>query len=601
MRNLASMAADHSGSDSSAVRWRTLVATAEASLDGVIICAVGDPFPVVYMSRRAVTLVSGDQQRSRSRGENPSNPLTLRALLPSADDDFLTQLDHLRGQSQSGVHSIAIRRPRTGSATPHDAAGDGARATNPLQLPPGLSDTRLVLSATRASEWLWITVRSVLDVNREDHPNLNRDHLTGLANQREVRRTLLNALERVELGGGGFAVVCMDIDHFRRINHKWSQAVGDAVLVEIAARLGSFAPRAEVVGRLRNDEFVIVWPGVTSEAALAQLQAEVQTLVARQLEVAGHAMRVSMSAGAVIVTDATPASPDTLLTDADAARVLAKRSVGDGVTIFTPEMRAPLVTCRVTIAELRDAMRHQEFDLFAQPVLDVSSGVTTGVELLLRWHHPTLGLLAPDDFLELAESCDVADWLGEWVLDRAAAISVLWSQHDPERDFRIAVNLSPRQLASTDVVSAVTGALKRHGAVPTDFLLEITESVELASRPRTAEQVRGLLDLGLRVGIDDFGSGFANMSYLRDLPVDVIKVDRALVRLEPTGHEEAILKAVTSVARAIGADVVLEGVERVEQLELARRCGVKSAQGYLFGEPMPVGPRRPEGRFPVPN
>ena len=570
-----------------------MVATAEASLDGVIICAAGQPLPVVYMSRRAVALTAVDQQRSRGRGDVPAQPVTLQALFPDADESFLTTVAELPAQGQTGVRSFAARQPRP--AADRDGVDQSAEH---VVLPPGPIDARLALSATRVGEWTWITVRVLADVASDDYPNLNHDHLTGLANQREVHRTLMAALERVELGGTGFAVMCVDIDHFHRINQRWGQAVGDAVLVEIAARLGSFAPRAEVVGRLRGDEFVIVWPGVTSESALAQRYAEMNTLLMRQLTVAGHTMRVTMSAGAVIVTDSTPASPDSLLHDADAARTYGKQTDRGGVVVFTPTMRAPLVTYRVTIEELRSAIRHDEFDLFAQPVIDVNTGKTAGAELLLRWYHPTLGLLGPDEFLELAESCDVADWLGEWVLDRAAAISVLWSQHESLSDFRLAVNLSPRQLAATDVIAAVSTALNRHGASPTDFIVEITESVELASRPRAAAQVRGLLELGLSVGIDDFGSGFANMSYLRDLPVDVIKVDRALVSLEPTGHEEAILKAVTSVARAIGAVVVLEGVERVEQLELARRCGVQHAQGYLFGEPIPVGPRRPVGRVP---
>lgn len=591
------MAPDRTLSDSSAVRWHTLVATAEAALDGVIICAAGEPFPVVYMSRRAVALLTGDHDRDRA--DSAPQPLTLHTLFPAVGPEFLAQLSVLAGQSQTGVHSIAARRPRvpaaSGGLAAHTVEG---QVTESLALPPSPADAHYALSVTRVGDWLWATLRMLPEVDSNDHPSLTHDHLTGLANQREVRRALLTALERVELGGTGFSLVCLDVDHFHRINQQWGQAVGDAVLVEIAARLASFAPRAEVVGRLRDDEFVIVWPGLVAPDALAQQQAEVQTLLARQLVVANSTMRVTTSAGAVIVTDSTPASPDSLLADADAARAHAKLTDRGGLAVFTPDMRAPLVTCRVTLDELRSAIRHDEFDLYAQPVIDVDTGATTGVELLLRWHHPTLGLLAPDEFLELAESCDVAGWLGEWVLDRAAAISVLWSQQDSLSDFRLAVNLSPRQLAATDVVAAVSRALDRHGASPADFLVEITESVELASRPRAAAQVRGLLELGLSVGIDDFGSGFANMSYLRDLPVDVIKVDRALVSLEPTGHEEAILRAVTSVARAIGADVVLEGVERLEQLDLARRCGVQHAQGYLFGEPAPVGPRRPVGRVP---
>ena len=220
--------------------------------------------------------------------------------------------------------------------------------------------------------------------------------------------------------------------------------------------------------------------------------------------------------------------------------------------------------------------------------------------MLVRWYHPERGLLNPADFMTAAEVGDIMDGLGSWVIDRAVAQASAWDASHHLGPFRVSINVWPRQLTHSDVVRQLGEAIDRHGARPENFLVEIIESQDLESRTRAAEQIRGLLDMGVRVGIDDFGSGFANMSYLRDLPVDIIKVDRALVSRYPTRREEAILEAVQSIAAAIGADVVLEGVEQIAQLEAARRCGVKYVQGFLVGRPTLAGARPPHGRFPLP-
>ncbi len=274
--------------------------------------------------------------------------------------------------------------------------------------------------------------------------------------------------------------------------------------------------------------------------------------------------------------------------------ILAFREIPAGLGAFEPE------EVLVSAQGLRTALRNGELILYAQPVVDVPTGRTAGAEMLVRWRHPTRGLLAPADFLSVAETSDLMEELGAWVIDRAVAQTARWEHARGGLDyFRVGVNVSPRQLTHCDIVGELRAALHRYNTSPDNLLVEIVENPVLDSRTAAADQLRALLDLGVRVGIDDFGAGFANMTYLRDLPIDMIKVDRALMGLEPTRRDEMLLTAVQTIAEAIGADVVLEGVERAVQFDVARRCGVRFAQGYLLGRPVVPGELPPIGVAPA--
>lgn len=273
--------------------------------------------------------------------------------------------------------------------------------------------------------------------------------------------------------------------------------------------------------------------------------------------------------------------------------ILAFREIPGGLGAFEPE------EVLVSPQALRAALRHGELVLFAQPVVDVPTGRTAGAEMLVRWRHPTRGLLAPADFLAVAETSDLMEELGAWVIDRAVQQTARWEEAKGGLDyFRVGLNISPRQLTHCDIVGELRAALHRYNTTPDNLLVEVVENPVLDSRTAAADQLRALLDLGVRVGIDDFGAGFANMTYLRDLPIDVIKVDRALMGLEPTRRDEMLLTAVQTIAEAVGADVVLEGVERAVQFDVARRCGVRFAQGFLLGRPVLPGALPPIGVSP---
>jgi diguanylate cyclase (GGDEF)-like protein len=426
------------------------------------------------------------------------------------------------------------------------------------------------------------------------------DVLTGIGTRSTIRQAIEAGLDSLARGGQGFSLVFLDIDGLKQINDTFGHPVGDAVLGEIGTRLRLLVRGSDAVGRLGGDEFVVIWPGVHTSADLRRLYGRLLRALERPIDTHGTTMRISASAGAVIVVEPQPRDPDELLRDADAAMYEAKANRGGGLVIFEPTMKTAVLGSLVTAGELLAGVREQQLELFGQPVMDVHSGRTAGAEMLLRWRHPLRGLLAPGDFLAAADASDVMADVGEWVIDRAVAIAAAWERHRTHLDyFRLGINISPRQLQRTPLLEIFAESLDRHGTSAENFVFEVVESQHLDATSRAAEQVRALRAIGARVAIDDFGKGFANLANLRDLPVDLIKVDRSLIGLYPTPRERAILKAVQGLAEAIDAHVVLEGVERTTQLEVARSSGVQFAQGFLRGMPQPAALEPPAAWVPA--
>lgn len=425
-----------------------------------------------------------------------------------------------------------------------------------------------------------------------------RDPLTGVGNRHGITGELRARLHQLREGGDGFALVFLDVDGLKGINESLGRNIGDDVLRGLGERLQEITRASDAVGRLDSDEFVIIWRAVRSASDVRRLHKRVADALSAPIEVGGKLLRLTTSAGALVVDDPVDLEPDELLQEADAAMYRARSAGPGGLVFFEPDMLQLGERSLVTASELRRAIREDELLLYAQPVMDVATGRSAGAEMLIRWQHPQRGLLSPADFLVAADAGDLMGELGAWVIDRAVARTAAWARSGSMDYYRVGINISPRQLSSTDVAGQVRAALARHQTEPDNLVIEIVESADFDYRSRAAEQVRQLIDLGVRVGIDDFGSGFSNMAHLRDLPVDLVKVDRALVSLDPDPREEAILGAVQSIAAAIGADVVLEGVENRKQLELAERCGVRFVQGFLTGRPAVCTDARPEARDP---
>ncbi|MEZ5115911.1 MAG: EAL domain-containing protein [Candidatus Nanopelagicales bacterium] len=408
----------------------------------------------------------------------------------------------------------------------------------------------------------------------------------------EVRRAVGRARE-----GASFALALLE----------FAVAPGDPTVVT-RTETGDLA--AEVAALLRTvvrdrDRVVDAGPGLVALLAEGLSDADAIGVFLDRLR-AETVPRLSERAGGARVCIGVVVSPaddaDTVLRDAAAALAEARTSAhpgGPAVTVVYDEAEAAGALAPITSADLVEAIDSGELLLHYQPVVDVTDWRCGGAEALLRWRHPKRGLLAPPEFLGRLHA-DASDRLVAWVVDEAARQVAVWERVADLDYFRVGLNVSPWELVETDLVGTVAAALRRHGVSGQRFALEILETEDLAGRGRAAAQVRALRDLGLRVAIDDFGSGFATMSYLHDLPVDLVKVDRTLVSLHPGRRDEAILAALASVADAIGADVVLEGVEHPDQVALARRVGVRFAQGLLLGAPAPASPTRLPAPEPEP-
>ena len=345
------------------------------------------------------------------------------------------------------------------------------------------------------------------------------------------------------------------------------------------------------MARLDSDRFGLVVGGLDNDADAEALRDRLAAELLRDTEREGRVVPVSASAG--LVLDARPdVDPDDLMAQAESAMLEAKSGGYGSLAVFDDAIR-PRLGRLVTARELARATESSQLRLHYQPVVDVPEGRSAGCEALLRWAHPTRGLLAPPDFLSAAEASEEIVRIGAWVIDEALAQVARWERVADLDYYRVGINIAPRQLIASDVVGLVAAALERHGVSGDRLILEIVESDAFDIRSAAAAQIRALRSLGLRVAIDDFGAGHTGMGWLRDLPVDVIKVDRALVGLKPTDRERAILSAIVSIGDAIGADVLLEGVEDPEQFEVARDVGVRFAQGLLFGAPVPASDDQP--------
>lgn len=553
-----------------------LVAVAEAGFDSVAIVTGQAPWTLLHGSDGLAELLTSLRVDQRS----PSDGFGLQVGSP-----FSEQLPHdLAAELSTQCQAVAITGRRAEGIVDIRDHDGSARAGIQYAITP--VDDVCVCVLRRVH-------RSISELTWGDS-EVGHDALTGVGTRLGVRRALEDALRGLRDAGDGFSVVYLDVDGLKEINDTFGHPVGDSVLGEVGTRLRRMVRGSDFVGRLGGDEFVVVWPGICSETAARRMHQRILRALEEPMESQGAALRVTASAGALLVCDPQDRDADDLLRDADAAMYEAKARRDGELVIYEPTMQTTVLGSLVTAGELRSAVREGQLELHGQPILDITNGRTAGVELLLRWRHPERGLLGPADFLAAADASDVMTDVGEWVLESAVSTVASWERRGEPLDYyRVGINVTPRQLLRSDIVELFEEALLRHNTSAENFVFEVVESQVLDSASRAAEQVRGLRALGARVGIDDFGNGFANLANLRDLPVDLIKVDRRLVGIHPTSREAAILSAVQSIAAAISADVVLEGVERESQLRVARSCGVRFAQGYLLGMPQPLGDTPP--------
>ena len=408
------------------------------------------------------------------------------------------------------------------------------------------------------------------------------DALTSLPNRVLFHEQLEEGLRRTR-SGDQLAVLCLDLDHFKDINDSLGHPIGDALLKEVGRRLKTTVGEHDTVARLGGDEFAVVQIGRSEETAARSLAGRLVEVISAPYEIDDHQIVIGVSIG-ISLSPQDGINPDELLKNADLALYRAKADGRGTYRFFETGMDARAQARRLLEMDLRAALQRDEFEAYYQPIRDVASGRVVAFEALLRWNHPQRGLIAPISFIPVAEETGLIVQLGEFVLRSACTDAATWPD-----DVDVAVNLSPVQFKSPNLIASVTEALAASGLDARRLELEITESVLLQNSEATLTTLHELRAMGVRISLDDFGTGYSSLSYLRSFPFDKIKIDRSFVSELATREDSmAIIRAVTGLGRSLGIVTTAEGVENDAQLELLRREGCTQAQGYLFSKPRPA-------------
>ena len=407
------------------------------------------------------------------------------------------------------------------------------------------------------------------------------DVLTGLPNRLLFAERLEQAIAQMGRGSG-FAVLCLDLDHFKEVNETLGHPFGDKLLCAVAERLNACVREVDTVARLGADEFAIVQRDVKHAEDAELLARRIVEVVGKSYELEGREASVGLSIG-ISIAPADGALAERLLKSADLALHRAKAEARGVWRFFEAEMDARVQARRTLEADLREALAKDQLELHYQPIYDLERERISGFEALLRWRHPARGMVSPAQFIPIAEEIGLIVSFGEWVLHQACAEAMRWPEH-----VKVAVNVSPAQFASGALLRAVSDALAASGLTAQRLELEITESVLLAATDASFSTLRSLRELGVGISLDDFGTGYSSLSYLRSFPVDKIKIDQSFVRnLSATDGSDMIVRAIISLGRSLEITTTAEGVETDEQLARLRAEGCDEVQGYFFSRPVP--------------
>ena len=410
------------------------------------------------------------------------------------------------------------------------------------------------------------------------------DALTGLPNRHHFMEELGRALERAKRTEAGLAVFFIDLDRFKAVNDTLGHAAGDELLCTVARRLSELMRRVDMVARLGGDEFVIVAETSCDGATLSKIASRLIAAAAEPMSLYGHTVQVSASVGVAVFPQDGFDGPG-LLRSADAAMYQAKAAGKNTFAFFTHELARRAELHFALEGELRQAVERHQLVLHYQPLVDATSGELVTLEALVRWQHPTRGLLMPAAFIELAEESGLIVGIGRWVLRQACGQLARWRAEglDPPP---CAINVSRRQLAGDTLVDDVRQALADHALPPRLLEVEVTESLLMSDTGRSQSVLAALRAMGVGIAIDDFGTGYSSLAYLKRFPLRTLKIDRSFVQgLPEDADDAAITRAVVAMAHSLGLRVVAEGVETPAQHLSLRRLGCDVLQGYLFGRP----------------
>jgi diguanylate cyclase (GGDEF)-like protein/PAS domain S-box-containing protein len=451
----------------------------------------------------------------------------------------------------------------------------------------------------------WLTISSVNDSNdvlthyvatfsdisalKHSEEKLNHlahhDALTDLPNRLLLDARLNHCIEQAQRDKSNIALLFLDLDEFKHINDGLGHPVGDEVLKKIASRLHSRVRADDTVARLGGDEFVVAMGRVEAPRDAALLAEEILVDIAQPINTGPQELFVTGSIG-ISLYPQDGRDITTLLRNADAAMYRAKEQGRNNYQFYTTRYTADAFERMRLQADMQRALENQEFVLHYQPQFVLSDGRLAGVEVLVRWRHPKLGLVSPTRFIALAEQTGQIVALGDWVLRNACEQWVRWRKQGLSID-HIAVNLSLRQIHESDLVRNIAKTLEQTGCPPQHLELEITEGVIMREEDHALKVLEGLRSLGVSLSIDDFGTGYSSLSYLKRMPVGKLKIDRSFVRDIPEDPEDAaISRAVIALGKSLQLVIIAEGVENNAQLNFMHNQGCDQAQGYLFSQPL---------------
>jgi diguanylate cyclase (GGDEF)-like protein/PAS domain S-box-containing protein len=427
----------------------------------------------------------------------------------------------------------------------------------------------------------------------------HHDALTDLANRSLLNERLEHALAGAKRGDI-VAIHLLDLDLFKNVNDTLGHAAGDKLLKAVSGRLRAVVRETDTVARMGGDEFAIVQRSIEHPLEAAALADRAINAVSEPYDIGGQSVVVGTSVG-IAIGPADGTDPDKLIRNADLALYRAKSAGRGAFTFFEPGMDVQMQARRALESDMRAALPAGQFELHYQPVLNLARNEIVGVEALIRWRHPERGMVAPGEFIPLAEETGFIVPLGEWVIRQACAAAANWPDN-----VKVAANLSPAQFRSPALVQVVMSALASSGLASNRLELEITETVLLQDTTATLATLHRLRDLGVHIVMDDFGTGYSSLSYLRSFPFDKIKIDRSFVKdiTASTGSLQ-IVRAVSAMAKGLGMQSTAEGVETQEQLDTVTSEGCTEMQGFLFSKPLPAHQvdhlirGRDKGRMPV--
>jgi diguanylate cyclase (GGDEF)-like protein/PAS domain S-box-containing protein len=530
------------------------------------------PVPIVVKELEAQTFILVNRAYEKFMGICRDQLIgrTVNELFPREEAEKIIQYDEKALGSQESISS--------GEFTVH-TPNNGVRVVATTRL--------LVRGRDDGAQHLMAVIEDVTDRKQAEEQIFHiahHDALTGLPNRIQYNERLEQELEAIE-SGASLAVLYLDLDHFKNVNDTLGHSIGDELLKTAADRLRSCVRQTDIIARLGGDEFAIIQTGIDQASDAAALACRIQEAISAPFDLDGLHAVTNVSIGISLAPMNASLSAD-LMKQADMALYHAKAAGRNAYRFFEPQMDASMRARRRIESSLREAIVNGGLELHYQPVVRVADDAVVGMEALLRWRHAERGMLAPAEFIPVAEETGLIVPLGEWVLRQACADAAKWPA-----DIKVAINLSPAQFRDRSLMQVITSALGASGLPPARLELEITEELLLQDDENTLTRLKQLRELGVQIVMDDFGTGYSSLNYLRRFPLDKIKIDQAFVGGLSDGNavSAAIVQAVVGIAKVLRVRTTAEGIETQEQLRLVKALGCTEVQGYLFGTPMPVG------------